>query len=106
MNSRRKVFDILLLVSKNDAGWGDGKRHLLCPVCKGTYNHIEAPEMQNGRDDYAANWEGRGDLIVVPLWGECGSKWELCLGFHKGETSIFARVISACRDKDASIAPS
>lgn len=103
MSSRSTVLDILPVISKHDAGWSDGKRNLLCPVCRGTYNRIEAPEMQNGRDDYAANWDGRGDLIIVPLSGECGSKWELCLGFHKGETAIFARVIAACRDSNVPI---
>lgn len=95
-SQRETVFDILPIISKGDAGWGDGKRNLLCPVCEGTYNHIEKPSYQDGRDDYAAHWDGRGDLIIIPLWGECGSKWELCVGFHKGESSVFARVISAC----------
>lgn len=102
---RKKVFDVLQSIDKDDAGWGDQKHNLLCPICRNNYQHMERPESQNSRDSYGANWEGRGDLIIVPMSGECGSKWELCLGFHKGDTVIFSRVIEACRDKSAAPPP-
>lgn len=70
---------------------------LVCPVCAGIYNHHEAPVKSESQDDYKA-WTGRGDLLVIPLWGECGSQWEICLGFHKGETSAFVRVRRSCTE--------
>jgi hypothetical protein len=30
-------------------------------------------------------------LVVVPVWGECEHRWELCFGAHKGETFCFVR---------------
>lgn len=93
----RRVFDILPVISNDDAGWGDGARNLLCPICGHTYNHMEAPVVTGTQGDYAGDWHGRGALTVIPMWSECGSKWELCMGFHKGETCIFARVKEPCK---------
>lgn len=95
----RPKIDIFNVISKDDAGWGDGAKNTLCPVCGLQYNHIEPPYLKDGDDNYLANWGGKGDLAVVPLWGECGSKWEICIGFHKGESSIFARLIESCKEK-------
>lgn len=63
-----------------------------CPICLGQYQHVESPHFVSGNDDYDADWGGRGDLVVIPFWGECGHQWELCIGFHKGNSYIFARV--------------
>jgi len=73
----------------DDAGWGDGKIELCCPVCSSTYQHMESPQMSEGHDAHKANWSGRGDLVKIPFSGECGHQWFLCLGFHKGDTLIF-----------------
>ncbi len=67
---------------------GDG---IKCPQCGFEYVHFHAPTLIDGKDNYAA-WSGRGDLIVVPFWGECGHAWELCFGFHKGNTNGFVRL--------------
>lgn len=64
---------------------------LLCPLCGFDYNHFSKCEIENGNDDYDASWSGRGDLTVLKFWGECGHNWELCIGFHKGQSFIFAR---------------
>lgn len=39
-----------------------------------------------------AEWEGRGSILVVPVICECRHKYDLCIGFHKGENYLFARV--------------
>ena len=65
---------------------------LKCPICGDTYQHAGARQHIPGHDDYQAGWGGRGDLIVVPVWGECEHRWELCFGSHKGETFAFVRV--------------
>lgn len=64
---------------------------LNCPAfgCGDNYQHVGLPFVVDGRDEYAAHWGGRGDLVVVPFWGECGHTWEVCFGFHKGDTVIF-----------------
>lgn len=61
---------------------------LLCPICKYEYNHIGEVEKHHGKDSYQA-WEGRGDLIKIFMECENGHRWNLCLGFHKGNTYIF-----------------
>lgn len=88
--------DILPLIEKESAGWNFGARNLLCPVCGDSYNHVEPPYLKDAGDNYDANWGGRGDLAIIPIWGECGSRWEVCVGFHKGESSIFVRINNSC----------
>lgn len=71
---------------------------LKCPICADLYQHTENPYTL-GSDDFAGTvWEGRGDVLAIPVWGECGVKWLLCLGFHKGFTAIFVRVLLSCVD--------
>ena len=68
--------------------------HIVCPICGGVYNHVKAPINVPGKDDYQARslgFGGRGDLLVIPFWGECGHRWELCIGEHKGFSFLFAR---------------
>jgi hypothetical protein len=67
-------------------------KRLRCPVCADTYQHVETWQVVPGRDSYEAGWGGRGDLVVLPIWGECEHRWELCFGSHKGETFCFVRV--------------
>ena len=77
-----------------DASWTGpiwGVR-LKCPICADTYQHVAAWQHVPGRDNYEAGWSGRGDLIILPVWGECEHRWELCFGSHKGETFCFVRV--------------
>jgi hypothetical protein len=69
--------------------WGT---RLKCPICAETYQHIEPRQHIPGRDNYEAGWSGRGDLVILPVWGECEHRWELCFGTHKGETFCFVRV--------------
>ncbi len=71
--------------------WPDGKQELRCPVCQDAYQRTGSPFTIHGMDDYKAGWGGRGDLLIIPVEGECGHAWELCLGFHKGMTVAFAR---------------
>lgn len=62
-----------------------------CPICscgESTFQHFNKPEYVEGEDHYKA-WSGRGDLIRVPFWGECGHCWNLCIGFHKGQSFLF-----------------
>jgi hypothetical protein len=67
-------------------------KRLRCPVCSDSYQHVETWQVVPGRDNYEAGWGGRGDLVVLPVWGECEHRWELCFGSHKGETFCFVRV--------------
>lgn len=88
--------DLATIVSATSV-WG-GAPHLKavkCPCCGGTNNHVEPPYLVTG-DDYKCGWDGRGERIVVPFWGECSSKWQINVGFHKGESFIFVRIIEDC----------
>ena len=65
-------------------------KRLVCPGCGDTYQHTGSPQAVS-TEDYGAGWGGRGPLLVVPVEGECGHSWEMCFGFHKGETFTFVR---------------
>jgi hypothetical protein len=82
------------VVVPDDDVWGGFRQYkrLRCPVCRDTYQHVQRPQVLDGNDNYEAGWSGRGDLIIVPVEGECMHRWQLCLGFHKGETFCFVRV--------------
>jgi hypothetical protein len=64
---------------------------LKCPACGFNYNHILKAEEIDGEDSYRA-WMGRGDMIMVKFSGECGHEWSLRIGFHKGESFIYAAI--------------
>ena len=72
---------------------------LVCPVCGYNNQHFSgiAPScFIKGNDNYEAPWWGRGDLLIIQFWSECGSRWELCFGFHKGEIFSFVKIIELC----------
>jgi hypothetical protein len=87
-----------------DPSWADDVAYrqvsptqiLVCPVCGDDYNHLSPPEpllgwesSHNGeRARYG--WVGRGDGCALPIEGECGHSWVICLAFHKGQSFMFA----------------
>ena len=79
-----------------DNSWGsDEVRHkVVCPICGADYAHLIGTHLVSGNDNYAAGWGGRGDLVVVHFEGECDHAWEVCFGFHKGQTFTFVRMLS------------
>jgi hypothetical protein len=84
------------VIDHDDDSWGGSlegaAKRLLCPVCRYECQHA-ATTWQNvpGHDAYRAGWGGRGDLLIIPMWGECEHSWELCFGSHKGQTFCFVR---------------
>lgn len=88
---RKKEICSIHSILSDESIFGDEKIILKCPACGFENSHFENPETIDGKDGYAANWGGRGDLIVIPMWSECGHKWEICIGFHKGYSGIFVR---------------
>lgn len=69
---------------------------LLCPVCQDPNVHLQAVEVNAGglvsKIEYQAPhirrgppW-GRGTLIRVLQWAECGHSWTRQIYFHKGQT--------------------
>ncbi|MCD6293340.1 MAG: GIY-YIG nuclease family protein [Deltaproteobacteria bacterium] len=84
--------------------WHDGlTESIKCPECGSEYQHFGAPVIKTGNDNYEAGWPGRGDLLVIPISGECGSKWEICLGFHKGQTGAFINLLDSCKEPDCHV---
>ena len=70
-----------------------------CPKCGFNCSHLGDVDRRPGNDNYEAEgFTGRGDVIATELHGECGHSWEICLGFHKGEVSIFARLTDGARN--------
>jgi hypothetical protein len=67
-------------------------RRLICPVCGHENAHLGRPEFHESGDGYEAGWEGCGDLVEVPVEGECVHRWSVCFGFHKGDVLTFIRV--------------
>lgn len=70
---------------------GFGADIIRCPVCKFDYSHISQIE-ENKSDHYKA-WAGRGDCIVIPFEGECGHRWNICIGYHKGQNYAFVDIV-------------
>jgi len=87
-----KELDVKPTISEQQIAVGSGQRNLVCPKCGCTNTHVEAPYLVLGD----GNWQGNGELAITPLRSECGSKWEICIGFHKGEAPIFVRVKELC----------
>lgn len=69
-----------------------------CPICHYDYVHPYFTECIDGGDNYKADWWGRGDLYKIHFWAECGSEFQLCFGYHKGQTFCFYRITTICRD--------
>jgi hypothetical protein len=59
-----------------------------CPICWEDYQHHAGTEQIAGKDSYQA-WYGRGDVVLVRFDGECGHRWSLRFGFHKGQMYVF-----------------
>lgn len=67
-------------------------RKLKCVVCGNSLVQPGDPTTILSDDrPRGAGWPGRGWLVIIPIEGECGHSFEVCLGFHKGDTVIFAR---------------
>ena len=69
-------------------GWSSGLPYqVLCPICRYDYVHMSDP-ITLSSDSYTA-WHGRGDAIKIPFDGECGHRFALCFGYHKGQVFAF-----------------
>lgn len=84
--------DILPIVAKNRDAVGSDQRNLYCPVCGCINSHVRSPYFMVDE-----KWHGNGELAVTPLWSECGSEWQVCIGSHKGDAPIFVRVSKSCK---------
>ena len=78
-------------IEESERGAYQGCNTLVCPICDFEYCHFGDPLLIKS-DNYTA-WQGRGDLISIPCRCENGHKFEICFGFHKGNTSVFAKSI-------------
>lgn len=90
--TEKTVYSLRKLLGYDNVA-GDDSRMIYCPVCKFDYNHILSVEKFEGHDNNKAPWWGRGDLVVIKLCCESSHEWEICFGFHKGQTFAFARTI-------------
>ena len=84
---------------RHDDIFDDPMATLKCPTCGFNYVHPVGTENVKGHDNYKARdetWDGRGDLLKVKFYGECGSEFELRFGFHKGNTAFWVEVTTPC----------
>ena len=70
---------------------------MVCPVCGDSYTQVVNQKLIDGKDDYQA-WSGKGDCVKVLFQGECGAEWNVCFGFHKGNTAAFVEILHSCED--------
>lgn len=87
-----KLTDLFQYTKVFDSDYHFGLR---CPFCGSDYVHFDRPVYLDGQDKYKA-WSGRGDAVRLPFWGECGSKWDMNFGFHKGQTFLWITAVKAC----------
>jgi hypothetical protein len=67
----------------------DAERRLVCPVCSFDYVHFELP--------YVVDHDNHSDqLIIIPMWSECGSEFEIRFRFHEGQTETFVSLLKSC----------
>lgn len=95
-NAHFSRISLIPWISRNDMDC------ILCPECKYHYVHFCLPYMVPGNDRGDA-WDGRGDLMVLPMWSECGSEWDICIGFDKGSSIIFNRINKSCKSPQSYI---
>lgn len=92
-----KVGNILDVIHPSEPGLDEPEMRVLhCPVCGCEWTHVTPPHLS-----YGEKWGGNAELAVSPVWSECGSVWQVCIGFHKGESVIFTRLIESCVDAKA-----
>lgn len=76
--------------------WGTPAYQTLgCPKCRFSYNRAMGTSEKQSNDNYDAQgdgWRGRGDLLAIHMECENGHTWDICIGFHKGNSVIFVRV--------------
>lgn len=93
--SSSSPINIKSVVSTGNVDYGAGILTAICPVCGYTYNHLTPISSAGGSKSESENHK-LANVGVISLWGECGSQWEICAEFHKGQTMIFAKVVKSC----------
>ncbi len=81
---------------------------VLCPVCGGVNTHIQDVRIWNVNGinmvrvastgigiSKQSKPTGRGAVISIEFWGECGHSWETTFSFHKGDTTVKTNAIQA-----------
>lgn len=95
--NHNKLFPITHVLSTENE-WSDNyTSELKCPVCGYDYQDFSTPKIVSDEEAWKANWKGRGSLLIIPMEGECGSQWQICIGFHKGKSKIFTQLVQACK---------
>ncbi len=93
--SKTKLFNIKIEYEEGDLpNVSPNDSEVRCPVCDFNFNDVGKIERIPGNDNYEAQslgWNRRGDLIVLDMQCENNHKWQMCIGFHKGVLSMFAR---------------
>jgi len=79
------------LGGKQIRGLAAGDTGIKCPICGFEYVGVVSVMYSVSRNDPRSGWLGNGGLAVVEFNGECGHKFDLCFGFHKGNTAFFCR---------------
>lgn len=76
--------------SSGNTLWGDGFTvYVRCPYCGDEWVHHGEPKCI----EYGEFKQG---AVIIPMEGECGSKWEIGFGEHKGNIGAFIQLIEAC----------
>ena len=69
---------------------------IVCPICGFDYNWLVKPDRQSGwepiqqGEEITYRWSGRAGFFRLPIEGECGHRWAICLHFHKGQLFMVA----------------
>lgn len=90
------ILDVRKKVNEHMPKRYDDFERVACPCCTATYVGTTNPFTDHGCDNYQSRSGLRGDCLVIPFEGECGSKFEIWFAFHKGETFTRYEVIEPC----------
>jgi hypothetical protein len=71
---------------KEQQSWEE-EDQIQCPICEDNYVHIDHPQYICGHDNGKA-WAGRGDAVKIPCYCESNHRFNLIIGFHKGNSYL------------------
>lgn len=91
-----KIFESM--VTETIGIWDQTMCRVTCPVC-GAPQATVKPPYYKPVSERSTPWEGSGNLSAIPVWGECGARWEICVGEHNGACLVFTRILESCEER-------
>ena len=83
-------------IADEPIGGNWGRDTLGCPRCGDHWIHPDESFTLESPATAGTVWRGYDHVAVQTFWGECGSQFQLCFGFHAGHTTWWVEEIRSC----------